>query len=98
MKASELIVRLCDLIKQSGGDMEVLVDCVDPFELVPIEEVDVPPEHDVLVIWPRVAAEAKQCVFFQGFQDCLATRRVTSTNRCRCLLRRLGLTGGGRIG
>lgn len=49
MKASELVVRLVDLIKQNGGDLEVQLD-TNPYELVGIDYVDMDCEADVVVI------------------------------------------------
>ncbi|TLM66033.1 MAG: hypothetical protein FDZ69_07570 [Deltaproteobacteria bacterium] len=49
MKASELIVRLCDLIKQNGGDLDVQLD-TNPISLVGIDYVEIDPESDVVVI------------------------------------------------
>lgn len=61
MKASELEARLQEL-RKLHGDFEVMVDCVDPLFLVPIDEVDVDPEQDRIVIWPgdsRVKTEGR---------------------------------------
>lgn len=55
MKASAAAVRLVDLIK-AHGDFEIMVDC-NPLELVPIDEIDVDPEQDVIVIWPGQVAD-----------------------------------------
>jgi len=49
MKASELVVKLVDLIKMHGGDLEVQLD-TNPFELVGIDYVDIDCEQDVVVI------------------------------------------------
>jgi hypothetical protein len=50
MKASELIVKLVDLIKKNGADANVYLD-TNPFSLVDIEDVDICPETDVIVIY-----------------------------------------------
>lgn len=57
MKASELIVRLCDLIKQNGGDLDVRID-TNPVALVGVDYVDIDCEEDVVVISAQGLDEA----------------------------------------
>lgn len=74
MKASELIVRLCDLMKQHGGDLDVMLD-TNPYSLARIEDVGIDCEQDVIVIFEGglvdedVAGESKVFMLAPGEMD-----------------------------